>query len=106
MKFTLSVTWIPWQASVSGPARQEGQHNLFRDVDGKFERLPAVGETIYFDDGGYAKVESVTWKLDGTPFLFLGNRQERQGEGRELWASRGFEERAPVTQEIPPDKPA
>lgn len=103
MRFTLSMTWFPWQATVSGPARQEVHHNLYRDVDGRFERLPAVGETIHFEDGGFAQVESVAWKLDGTPFLFLGRRYEKKGETLDAWTGRGFEERAQETEVLEPD---
>ena len=101
MKLVLSITWYPWNATVSGPARTDEYRNLYLDLDVDFERLPAVGESFYFEDGGVAQVESVTWKLDGTPYLFLGRRQERKGEPLDLWTKRGFEERGPqVTQQL------
>lgn len=97
MKFVLTITWYPWTATASGPARIP---DAFRPMDCEvdspdFARLPAVGETFFFEDGSSCKVEAVGWKLDGTAYLYLGQRYEKDGEGYDLWRSRGFLDRLP-----------
>lgn len=95
MKFVLTIVWYPWTASVRGAARTSDEFvTLDREVDlDRFHRLPATGETIFFDDGGSAKIEASGWKLDGRAYLFLGKRYEKDGEAQEVWTKRGFAKR-------------
>ena len=95
MEFVLTLVWYPWTEGTTGPAGTQG---AFKTLDLRVEaapwpRLPAVGETVFFDDGGAANVEAVGWKLDGIPYLYLGRHYEKKGETLQLWAARGFVER-------------
>lgn len=100
MRFILTLVWYP----EPGPTGTEGQ---FRTMDLEiddpaFPRLPGVGEAFFFDDGGSATIEAVGWKLDGTPYLYLGKRLQRKGEGYDQWSSRGFMDRHPLPAPTPP----
>ena len=109
MKLVMTVVWYPWTESVRGAAATEGAHRtLFLEMDdARFERLPAVGELIFFEDGGSAAVETVGWKIDGTPYLYLGQRFEKNGEALAVWTGRGFKERTPApTEKIEAPQPA
>jgi hypothetical protein len=96
VKVVLTIVWYPWTEGAGGPAGTSGDwKNLYLELpDAKFVRLPGVGETIFFEDGGSAVIEAVGWKLDGSAYLYLGKRLERKGEPLELWLGRGFRERA------------
>ena len=103
MNLVMTVVWYPWTESVRGPAGTQGVHRtLFLEMeDARFERLPAVGELIFFDDGGSAPVETIGWRIDGTPYLYLGQRFEKNGEALTVWTERGFREREqPETQKL------
>jgi hypothetical protein len=101
MRFVLSLVWYPWTESVKGAAHTEGQFKrLRREVDANFARLPAVGETFFFEDGGQATIEATGWQLDGDAYLFLGKHLENNNEPLELWTKRGFE-----VQDPPPTSP-
>ena len=91
----MTLVWYPWTEGQGGPAGTQGE---FRTLDlelhdADWPRLPNVGETIFFDDGGAASIEAVGWKLNGTPYLYLGKRFEKRGEMLQLWLERGFAER-------------
>jgi len=93
----MTLVWYPWTEGDRGPA---GTAGAFRTLDlhlneVEWPRLPGVGETIFFADGGSADVERVGWKLDGTAYLYLGNRYEKRGELLQTWLARGFSEREP-----------
>jgi len=110
MKLVLTLVWYPWTEGAAGPAGTRGVFkNLFLEVDAPFARVPGLGETVFFDDGGTANIEAVGWKLDGTPYVFLGKHLEKNAEPIELWTSRGFQERAQPdeapTAETPPPMP-
>ena len=92
----MTLVWYPWTEGEGGPAGTQG---AFRTLDLRLEdadwpRLPNVGETIFFDDGGSASIEAVGWKLDGTAYLYLGKRYEKKGEQLLTWQGRGFSDRA------------
>ena len=102
----LTVVWYPWTEGAAGPAGTAGAwRNLYLEIpDAPFTRLPAVGETVFFEDGASIPIEAVGWKLDGTAYLFLGKRLERKGESLDQWLTRGFRERVqpqPATLEAP-----
>ena len=118
MRAVLTLVWYPWTEGQTGPAGTQG---AFRTLDlaldeAPWPRLPGLGETIFFDDGGSAPVEAVGWKLDGTAYLYLGKRYEKRGEALAIWTTRGFTERpqapgatpeagdgeAPATEAMPP----
>ena len=101
VRFVVTLVWYPWTESVRGAAHTEGAfRRLRKEVEGNFARLPAVGETIFFEDGGQAVVEAVGWQLDGDAYLYLGKRMEQNNEPLELWTKRGFE-----VQDPPPAPP-
>jgi len=95
MDMVMTLVWYPWTEGQAGPAGTRGEYRTL-DLElrgGDWPRLPSVGETIFFDDGGSANVEAVGWKLDGTAYLYLGNRYEKKGEVLQVWLGRGFRER-------------
>jgi hypothetical protein len=96
MNMVMTLVWYPWTEGQGGPAGTQGAFRTLdlelRDAD--WPRLPNVGETIFFEDGGAAAIEAVGWKLDGTAYLYLGKRYERKGELLPAWLGRGFHERA------------
>lgn len=96
MKVVLTLVWYPWTEGAGGPAGTQGAwRNLYLELpEAPFVRLPGMGETFFFEDGGSAVIEAVGWKLDGTAYLYLGKRLERKGEGIDLWLQRGFRDRA------------
>ena len=98
MDMVMTLVWYPWTEGQGGPAGTQG---AFRTLDleirdAGWPRLPNVGETIFFDDGGAAAIEAVGWKLDGTAYLYLGKRFEKKGEVLQAWLGRGFQEREPA----------
>ena len=101
----MTLVWYPWTEGQGGPAGTQGAfRTLDLDVrDADWPRLPNVGETIFFDDGGAASIEAVGWKLDGTAYLYLGKRYETKGEALPIWVGRGFAERAAQASD---DQPA
>ena len=95
MDMVMTLVWYPWTEGQGGPAGTQG---AFRTLDleirdAEWPRLPNVGETIFFDDGGSANLEAVGWKLDGTAYLYLGKRYEKKGDALQVWMGRGFTER-------------
>jgi len=109
VEFVMTLVWYPWTEGAGGLAGTQGAFKtLDLGVKGvAWPRLPNAGETIFFDDGGAAAIEAVGWKLDGTPYLYLGKRYEKKGDQLQAWLSRGFKERAaaPVTQASEPTAP-
>ena len=102
MRCVLTLVWYPWTATVAGPAQTQGVfRTLDRETDEKFARLPEKGEMFFFDDGGSAKVEAVGWKLDGTAYLYLGQKYEKDGEQLATWQARGFVDRIAVPEPAP-----
>ena len=105
----MTLVWYPWTEGAGGLAGTQGAFKtLDLGVKGvAWPRLPNAGETIFFDDGGAAAIEAVGWKLDGTPYLYLGKRYKKKGDQLQAWLSRGFKERAaaPVTQASEPTAP-
>jgi hypothetical protein len=97
MDMVMTLVWYPWTEGQGGSAGAQGAFRTLdlRIRDANWPRLPGVGETIFFDDGGAASIEAVGWKLDGTAYLYLGKRYEKKGEALQAWLGRGFEERAP-----------
>jgi hypothetical protein len=100
----MTLVWYPWTEGQGGPVGTEG---AFRTLDleirgASWPRLPGVGETIFFDDGGSAAIEAVGWKLDGTSYLYLGKRYEKRGDMLPAWLARGFKERATTSTLLPP----
>lgn len=105
----MTLVWYPWTEGQGGPAGTRGEYRtLDLELRGAaWPRLPNVGETIFFDDGGSANIEAVGWKLDGTAYLYLGNRYEKKGEALPTWLGRGFSERpGQAGQEAPEAGPA
>jgi hypothetical protein len=97
MDVVMTLVWHPWTESQGGvvAGTQEAIRTLDLELrDAGWPRLPGVGETIFFDDGGAATVEAVGWKLDGTAYLYLGKKLEKKGETLQSWLGRGFHERA------------
>ncbi len=91
----MTLVWYPWTEGQGGPAGTEGAFKTL-DLelqDAEWRRLPDVGETIFFDDGGSAAIEAVGWKLNGTAYLYLGKRYEKRGDALQVWLARGFTER-------------
>jgi hypothetical protein len=104
VRCVFTLVWYPWTATAAGPAQTPG---AFRTLDltledAPFARLPEVGETMFFDDGGAARIEAIGWKLDGAAYLYLGQRFEKDGEAIATWQARGFVDRFPV----PPPQPS
>jgi hypothetical protein len=100
MDMVMTLVWYPWTEGEGGPA---GTRGAFRTLDLRLEdagwpRLPNVGETIFFDDGGAAAIEAVGWKLDGTAYLYLGKRYEKKGDALQSWLTRGFADREGTQQ--------
>ena len=98
MRCVFTLVWYPWTSTAPGPAQTPG---AFRTLDltlreAPFARLPEVGETLFFDDGGAARIEAIGWKLDGDAYLYLGQRFEKDGEAIATWQARGFVDRYPV----------
>ena len=96
MDMVMTLVWYPWTEGQGGPAGTQGAFKTL-DLelrDAGWPRLPNVGETIFFDDGGAAPIEAVWWKLDGTAYLYLGKRYEKRGDMLPTWLGRGFAERA------------
>ena len=105
MDMVMTLVWYPWTEGQGGPAGTKGEYRtLDLELRGaSWPRLPNVGETIFFDDGGSASIEAVGWKLDGTAYLYLGNRYEKKGEQLPAWLARGFRERpGQASAETPP----
>jgi hypothetical protein len=108
MDMVMTLVWYPWTEGQGGPAGTRGEYRtLDLELRGaSWPRLPNVGETIFFDDGGSASIEAVGWKLDGTAYLYLGNRYEKKGEQLPTWLGRGFRERPGQTAPNEPTVPA
>jgi hypothetical protein len=107
MDMVMTLVWYPWTEGQGGPAGTQGAFKTL-DLelhDADWPRLPSVGETIFFDDGGSAPIEAVGWKLNGTAYLYLGKRFEKRGEALELWLERGFGERPGQAGDDPPAQP-
>lgn len=112
MDMVMTLVWYPWTEGQGGPAGTQGAFRTLdlRIDDAEWPRLPNVGETIFFDDGGSAAIEAVGWKLDGTAYLYLGKRYEKRGDLLDVWVGRGFTERevappaaaAPVAGQVGP----
>jgi hypothetical protein len=109
MNMVMTLVWYPWTEGQGGPAGTRGEHRTLdlhlEDVE--WPRLPGLGETVFFADGGSANIEQVGWKLDGTAYLYLGNRYEKRGELLAAWLARGFKERpAPDEASTAVEQPA
>ena len=108
MRCVFTLVWYPWTSTAPGAAQTPG---VFRTLDlslddAPFGRLPEVGETLFFEDGGAARIEAIGWKLDGAAYLYLGQRFEKDGEAIATWHARGFVDRYPVTAPAPQQAPA
>jgi hypothetical protein len=106
VRCVFTLVWYPWTSTAPGAAQTPGG---FRTLDlslddAPFGRLPEVGETLFFEDGGAARIEAIGWKLDGAAYLYLGQRFEKDGEAIATWHARGFVDRYPVP--APPPQPA
>jgi hypothetical protein len=103
VRCVFTLVWYAWTATAPGPAQTPG---VFRTLDlsmddAPFGRLPEVGETLFFEDGGAARIEAIGWKLDGAAYLYLGQRFEKDGEAIATWQARGFVDRYPVPAPAP-----
>jgi hypothetical protein len=92
MKLVLLAEWMKSEPEVVG-------HLLKREVDRPYARVPIAGEELFLDDGGgwQARIHTVSWDNEGTPFLFLG-RFDGDEETLDALKETGFQEVSDTSQ--------